>query len=132
MRVLGLMMVHNVESGCASLDAMAEFCDGVRAVVDRSTDDSEMIVRRHRLVRACRVIPPQLSDAPWAFGEGRLLNMLYRMAEHQGANWVLRLDCDERVEPGEHLRPMLSRLPIPSLECGFPGSRHGMTPTTPR
>lgn len=121
MRVLGLMMVHNAGSGLQdALDAMAEFCDGACVVVDRSTDDSEMIVRRHRLVRACRVIPPQLSDAPWAIGEGRLLNMLYRMAEHEGADWVLRLDCDERVEPGERLRPMLSSMPQTIAGVRFP------------
>lgn len=121
MRVLGLMMVRNAESRLQeALDAMAGFCDGACVVVDRSTDSTEMIVRRHRLVQACRVIPPQPSDAPWAFGEGRLLNLLYRMAEHEGADWILRLDCDERVEPGESLRPMLSGLPPTIAGVRFP------------
>ena len=70
MRVLGLMMVRNGEGGLLeALDVMAEYCDGACVVVDRSTDGTEDIVRRHPLERACDVIPPGSSDLPWAVGK---------------------------------------------------------------
>src|SRR3954465_13753619 len=98
------MMVRNAEGSLReALDAMAEFCDGACIVVDRSTDATEEIVRRHPLVRACSVIPPGSCDGPWAVGEDRLLTTLYGMAEREGGDWLLRLDFDERVEPGGEL-----------------------------
>jgi hypothetical protein len=120
-RVLGLMMVRNGERGLRNaLDAMAEYCDGVCVVVDRSTDASEDIVRGHPLVGQCAVIPPGADHRPWAGGEDRLLTMLYGMAERDGADWVLRLDCDERVEPGGRLRTVLASVAPDIAGIRFP------------
>jgi glycosyltransferase involved in cell wall biosynthesis len=120
-RVLGLMMVRNAEGVLReTLDAMAEYCDGVCVVVDRSSDGTEDIGRRHPLVRDCSVIPPGEDDRPWAVGEDRLLTMLYGMAEREGADWLLRLDCDERVEPGGELRSALATVAPDVAGVRFP------------
>jgi hypothetical protein len=120
-RVLGLMMVRNGAGRVQeALDAMAGYCDGACVVVDRSTDATEDIVRRHPLVNACHVIPPGSSDRPWAGGEDRLLTVLYGMAEAQRADWILRLDCDERVEPGGRLRSVLASVAPAAAAVLFP------------
>jgi glycosyltransferase involved in cell wall biosynthesis len=115
------MMVRNGEGRLQeALDAMAEYCDAACVVVDRSTDATEDIVRRHPLVRASGVIPPGATDLPWAGGEDRLLTMLYGMAERESADWILRLDCDERVEPGGRLRSVLATVEAAVAGVRFP------------
>src|SRR3954451_1548251 len=115
------MMVRNGERSLReALDAMAEFCDGACVVVDRSTDATEDIVRRHPLVRACSVIPPGSCDGPWAVGEDRLLTMLYGMAEREGADSLLRPRSLQSIEPGGDLRTVLATVAPETSGVRFP------------
>ncbi len=121
MRILGLMMVRNgAEQLSASLDRLGQFCDEVFLIDDRSTDQTSRIARKHPVVKTLFTIPSEVGDGPWLIPECDLLNLLYRMAELAEPDWVIRLDCDEHIEPASDLRALLEREPSTVSGVFFP------------
>ncbi len=109
MKVLGLSFVRNAEERLPSaLDSMAIYCDEIYVVDDRSTDRTPDILRQHPAVTNVFTAPSGLSDAPWYFPEHMYLDLLYRMADLSQPDWVVILSADERIEPAERVRPILS------------------------
>ncbi|MGH9279818.1 MAG: glycosyltransferase family 2 protein [Acidimicrobiales bacterium] len=111
MRLLALMMVRNAEATLGRvLDGIAEFCDGIVVVEDRSDDNTQQVVREHPLVcQATFISGSNLPSRDWVIDEGILLNRLYRMAERETADWIVRFDVDETVAHGTTLRAVLER-----------------------
>jgi glycosyltransferase involved in cell wall biosynthesis len=109
MKVVGLIMARNAGKRLqATLDGMAEYCDGVFLLDDRSTDETAQIARNHAIVWNCLRVNPTIGEGEWLFPENRHLNLLYTMAEFEKPDWVLRLDDDESIQPGEKLREVLA------------------------
>jgi glycosyltransferase involved in cell wall biosynthesis len=109
MKVLGLSFVRNAEERLpAALDSMAQYCDQLYVVDDRSTDRTADILRAHPAVTNLFTAPSGLSDASWYFPESLLLDLLYRMTDLSQPDWVVILSADERIEPAERVRTILS------------------------
>jgi len=109
LRILGLSFVRNAEDRLQSaLDSMAIYCDEIYVVDDRSTDRTPDILRQHPAVTNAFTAPAGLSEAPWYFPEHLLLDLLYRMADLSQPDWVVILSADERIEPAERVRPLLT------------------------
>jgi glycosyltransferase involved in cell wall biosynthesis len=109
MKILGLMMIRNGESTVEeALDRMAEYCDAVFVLDDRSRDRSAEIAKRHRVVDNVFAANRDLSQEDWFFPESQNLNLLYRMADFYQPDWVTRVDVDEYVSPGNLVRDALS------------------------
>lgn len=105
-----MMLVRNSASSLHStLDAMSTYCDGVVVVDDRSEDDTFDIARAHHVVRDVVSMPaPSGPNVDWAIPEGTLLNTLYRIAEDQRPDWLIRVDDDEYVDGSASLRGVLA------------------------
>lgn len=71
--------------------------DGVVALDDGSTDSSGRFLEEHPMVIAFRSIPP---GAQGEIEDARNHATLREMAWGEGADWLLGIDADERVEHG--------------------------------
>lgn len=105
-----MMLVRNAESRLRSaLDKAAEFCDAVVVVDDRSEDASFAIARSHPIVADVASMPsPPGPNDDWLIPEGTLLDALYRLADNENADWLVRIDDDEHLEGAESLRSVLA------------------------
>jgi hypothetical protein len=121
MRLLALIMARNAGAEFSRfLDRIAQYCDGAMLVDDRSSDETAALGRSHPIVRTVYSVPAGESSGDWAISEHVLLNQLYSMAEGDGSDWVVRLDCDEHIEPAAELRSALEILPLDVVGARFP------------
>lgn len=75
--------------------------DGVVALDDQSTDGSRAFVERQPLVREVLIVP---HGAQEELEDGRNHRALTEAAWEHGADWLLGIDADERVERGFRAR----------------------------
>ncbi|MCV7079014.1 peptidoglycan DD-metalloendopeptidase family protein [Mycobacterium szulgai] len=120
MRILALLRVHNGERTLrTALDSLAGWCDDIYVIDDRSTDNTDPILRRHpavtNIVRARSDLPP----TPWLIPESAGLELLYRMADFCRSDWILMIDSDQFVQADVDIREVLSRTPpdVAALMC---------------
>ena len=93
----------------ATLDGMAMYCDCAYVVDDRSSDATPDILAAHPLVANTFRVDPTISSTPWHFAESTLLNLLYRCADLDRPDWIVCLDDDQRLVPGDRIREALQR-----------------------
>lgn len=121
MRLLAIMTTRNSGDRLSCrLDRMSEYCDGVYAINDRSTDNTRHILRSHALVKNEVTIPSALSSDPWYFDEGTLLNICYKLAELYEPDWIIRIDDDEELLGDRGVRRLLAELPPSVAAVAFP------------
>ncbi len=121
MHLLGIMITRNSGDRLSyQLDKMSEYCDGVYAINDRSTDNTRLILRSHALVKNEVTIPSELSSHPWYFDEGTLLNICYNLAELCKPDWIIRIDDDEELLGAHGVRRLLAELPPSVAAITFP------------
>lgn len=97
-RLVALLPVRNGGSLLPGwLDCVDEFADDVIALDDGSTDDTADILRSHPLPSRVLTNPPRPGYEGWddRANRTRLLEAV------QPGDWVLFLDADERVAPGD-------------------------------
>ena len=104
----------------SQLEKMSEYCDGVCAVNDRSTDNTRDVLRSHPLVKNEVTIPSDLSSQPWYFDEGTLLNLCYKLAEVCKPDWIIRIDDDEELFGAHGVRRFLAEQPASVAAVAFP------------
>jgi glycosyltransferase involved in cell wall biosynthesis len=111
MKVLGLMMVRNGAGDLPTcLQSMAQYCDWICVIEDRSTDRSREILLAHPAVTNVFSANAALSDENWFFTESEMLRFLYHMADFMRPDWVVLVDCDEVVKPAGLLREVLGQI----------------------
>lgn len=111
MKILGLMMVRNGEDLLPEcLDNLAQFCDSVSVVDDRSSDTTASILRAHPTVGGIATVDRSLSDQDWYVPESLLLELLLRMADIESPDWVVSIDHDQQVHEARAVRPALAGL----------------------
>ena len=121
MKLIALVMARNAGSLLkVCLERMSEYCDGALVLDDRSTDQTGEIALRHRLVKKVYTVDRSVGEGNWCCSEGHHLTKLYSMAEAENADWVVRLDCDEYIDPGNHLRAVLEGQPKEVFGVRFP------------
>lgn len=77
------------------LDTVAPHVDGILALDDGSSDGSDTLLERHPgVVEVLRIAP----RTPHAWDEPRNKRLLLDAAARHGAEWVIALDADERIE----------------------------------
>ncbi len=79
------------------LASVAPHVDGILALDDGSTDGSDALLERHPGVLELLRIAPR---TPHAWDEPRNKRLLLDAAARHGAEWVIALDADERIERG--------------------------------
>jgi len=133
-RLLGMMLVRNAEARLqAMLDAMTSYCDGVVVVDDRSADNTFGIARSHPLVRDAVTMPsPRGPNVDWMHPESTLLNELYRLADKENPDWLIRLDDDEYLDGSEGLRGVLDEQASDVVAVRFPRVSTWNDPQFPR
>lgn len=108
MLVLGLMRVQNGGAELRSnLDSIAELCDELYAIDDRSVDHTPDILGEHPLVTNVVRARKSLPATPWLIGEDVSLELLYRMADFCQPDWVIALDHDQTVRNPDQVRRLL-------------------------
>jgi glycosyltransferase involved in cell wall biosynthesis len=104
--------VHNggilLEECLASLSGV---CDEICAVDDRSSDSSYETLTSCEAVTNIFRVPLRLGRQPWVLGETPLLNLLYRMADLCGPDWIVMLDHDQYLEDAHEFRLLLESSP---------------------
>ena len=109
MKIAGLMFVRNGQPFLKqALDAMAEYCDFICVINDRSRDGTKDILSRHPSVSSVVYLSGSISDEDWFFSEGLHLNSLYRLVDYYAPDWVIQVGVDTVVWPGgRELRKVL-------------------------
>lgn len=96
-RVLCLLAVRNGAADLPGhLESVGAVADGVVALDDGSTDDTRSILEAHPLVERVLTNPVRPSYEGWDDAANR--NRLLEAAIELGADWVLVLDADERID----------------------------------
>ena len=80
-------------------DSVRQFADAVVALDDGSTDQTLAVLAGQPLVRSLLVNPVRHTYAGWDDAENR--NRLLEAAAALEPDWVLSLDADERIDPGD-------------------------------
>lgn len=133
MKLLGIVITRNSGHRLSRrLDWMSEYCDGVYAINDRSTDHTRQVLRSHPLVKNEVTISADISDKAWHFDEGMLLNLCYKLAELYDPDWIVRIDDDERLLGTRNLRSWLAALPPSVVGVTFPRVSTWSDPAYPR
>jgi glycosyltransferase involved in cell wall biosynthesis len=101
------------------LECVAEFADTVIALEDGSTDDTGALLEASPVVSRVLRNPPRDSYAGWDDRANR--QALLDAAIEAGAQWVLFLDADERLDPVDAaaLRSFLESEVDPGAAYGF-------------
>ncbi len=118
--IVALLPVRN---GGEDLDGwfagVRDVVDGVIALDDGSTDDTPTRLRAEPLVRQILTNPERPDESGWDDQDNR--QRLLDAAVATDAEWVLWLDCDERLAPGDGLalRTFLEQDADPEEAYGF-------------
>jgi glycosyltransferase involved in cell wall biosynthesis len=101
------------------LDCAAAFADTVIALDDGSTDATAELLAASPLVEALLQNPRRETYAGWEDSQNR--QRLLDAAREAGADWVLFLDADERIDPDDAaaLRRFLEGAADPGCAYGF-------------
>lgn len=101
------------------LESVASFADAVVALDDGSTDETREILAAHPLVRVLLTNPPRQDYRGWDDGANR--RRLLDAASDLEPAWILSLDADERLAPGddEALRRFVETQALPGFAFGF-------------
>jgi hypothetical protein len=111
-KILGLLMVRNGQDLLQHcLENMAQYCDTVAVINDRSTDATEAILRASPVVGNVVTLNPAFSSDDWFFPESAMLELLLRMADLERPDWVISVDHDQQIEPAALVRPTLAAFP---------------------
>jgi glycosyltransferase involved in cell wall biosynthesis len=78
---------------------VAGFADGIVALDDGSTDSTRELLAGHPLVRVLLTNPVRVDWRGWDDGANR--NRLLEAAAELSPDWILSLDADERMAPGD-------------------------------
>ncbi|TMM09528.1 MAG: glycosyltransferase [Actinobacteria bacterium] len=119
-RLVCLLPVRNEEDDLPGyLDSVARFADAVVALDDGSTDRTASILRQSELVDEVLTNPPRPDYTTWDDGANR--NRLLAAAGESGADWLMWLDADERIDVDDAaaLRELIERDAVPGLAYGF-------------
>jgi glycosyltransferase involved in cell wall biosynthesis len=118
-----LVCLLPVRNGAADLpgylDSAAGFVDAIVALDDGSTDKTREILAGHPLVRTLLTNPPRQDYSDWHDGVNR--QRLLGAAAELDPQWILSLDVDERLAPGDEvaLRRFLESEALPGFAYGF-------------
>jgi glycosyltransferase involved in cell wall biosynthesis len=118
-----LVCLLPVRNGAADLpgylDSAAGFADAIVALDDGSTDATRDILSAHPLVRILLTNPPRPDYRGWDDGANR--RRLLDAAAELEPSWILSLDSDERLAPGDDaaLRRFLDTEALPGFAFGF-------------
>ena len=118
-----LVCLLPVRNGAADLpgylDSAAGFVDAIIALDDGSTDDTRGLLEAHPLVRILLTNPPRPDYSDWHDGANR--QRLLDAAAELDPRWILSLDADERLAPGDGvaLRRFLEAEALPGFAYGF-------------
>lgn len=100
MTLVCLLPVRNAAAELpAYLESAARCCDAVVALDDGSTDATHELLESSPLVAVLLTNPPRHDFGGWDDGENR--NRLLDAAAELDPDWVLALDADERLDPGD-------------------------------
>jgi glycosyltransferase involved in cell wall biosynthesis len=83
----------------AYLESAVGFCDGIVALDDGSTDETEQILAGHPLVKILLHEPRRETYAGW--DDGRNRNRLLEAAEALDPRWIICVDADERLDASD-------------------------------
>lgn len=112
-RLVTMLRVRNERDHVGPLlDHLAGWVDAVVVLDDGSVDDTADLCDQHHLVTTVTRQPAVSTD------EVRDKNLLLELALDAGADWVIALDADERIEPGGQalLRTLVDSAP-PWVDC---------------
>jgi glycosyltransferase involved in cell wall biosynthesis len=115
-----LLPVRNGADDVAGfLDHVAGFADGVVALDDGSTDSTRELLAAHPLVRILLTNPRRPDWRGWDDGANR--NRLLIAAAELRPDWILSLDADERMAPGDgaELRRFIDEEALPGFAFGM-------------
>ena len=100
-KLSALVVAHNEEADLDDCLTSLAFADDLVVVLDRCTDGSLDIARRHNA---------RIAEGAWEI-EGERRNLGIEMCE---GNWILEVDADERVSPSlaAEVRETISTSPL--------------------
>lgn len=100
-------------------ESVARFAEAVVALDDGSSDHTRDLLEAQPLVSRLLVNPPREDYRGWDDSQNR--NRLLQAAAELDPVWILSLDADERIDPGDAaaLRDFLERDALPGLAYGF-------------
>jgi len=112
LRVLGLMRVRNggLELPKA-LDSLANWCDDIYVLNDRSTDETAQVLATHPGVSNIVHARADLPADPWLIPESVGLELLYRMADFCRPDWIIIMDHDQVFVADIAIRAALAAVP---------------------
>lgn len=101
------------------LAAARSFCDAVIALDDGSTDHTGDLLRADPLV--AEVLTNRRRESYFGWDDGANRNRLLAAAENAGADWILFVDADERIDAddGVALRRFVAEGALPGCAYGF-------------
>lgn len=100
-------------------EVVARFCDAVVALDDGSTDETRKLLEACPLVKVLLTNPPRDDHRGWDDAANR--NRLLAAAARLDPEWIISVDADERIDPGDAaaLRDFLHRDALPGCAYGF-------------
>jgi glycosyltransferase involved in cell wall biosynthesis len=119
-RVVCLLPARNAAADLPGFfAAAATVCDAVVALDDGSIDETRALLAAHPLVARLLTNPVRPDYAGWDDAANR--NRLLDAASDLAPDWILSLDADERIDPGDAaaLRTFLATDALPGCAYGF-------------
>ena len=99
-KVLCLLPARNASAHLPEwLESVARFADGVIALDDGSTDDTAVLLADSPLV--CELLRNPRRDGYAGWDDAGNRNRLLEAAAAHAPDWIVQLDADERIEPGD-------------------------------
>jgi glycosyltransferase involved in cell wall biosynthesis len=119
-RVVCLLPARNAAADLPGFFAAARLvCDAIVALDDGSTDETGALLAGEPLVVRLLTNPPRDDYGEWDDAANR--NRLLEAAAELDPEWILVLDADERIDPGDAaaLRAFLAADALPGCAYGF-------------
>ena len=111
MKIFATLVVNSYRFLEGYLSHVGEFCDGVVCYIDRADKIVSDTLKSSLQVRFIHV------NTEYEFNETNIRNMLYEKAYQLGANWVILLDVDERMDENFIQKICNNKMPHACQNC---------------